>query len=114
MSTGPIEYFYKGDDCDFIIFVKSKESVDEYIKNPSPGLLTETVALFKIFSNRDARGSEGELGESSKSQLTNEFGSGKSIEEILDLILKKGKSLNSSNIGRKRWMSTNQANQTSF
>ncbi|QEU58277.1 Rtc3 [Kluyveromyces lactis] len=109
----PVKFFYKGEETDFVIFVTSEEKVQDYVKNPSPSLLTDTVSLFKIFANQDARGSEGELGEASKSQLENEFGPKKSVEELLDVILKNGKPFGNTNINRKRWTSTNDANHGS-
>lgn len=89
MSTA-VKYFYKGNETDLIIFVSSLEEVEEYLQKPSIGKLSQVVEVFKVFTNNEGEGAEGELGEASKSQLANEFGKGLKIEEIIDLILKKG------------------------
>ncbi|BAO40271.1 SDO1-like protein YHR087W [Kluyveromyces marxianus] len=108
--SSPIKYFYKGEETDFIIFVNSEEKVQDYLKNSNINNLTEAVSLFKVFANQDARGSEGELGEASKSQIENEFGPKKTTEEVLDLILKNGKPLSSTNVNKKKYSSTNDSN----
>lgn len=110
MAT-PLKCFYKGNDTDFTVFVGSEEGVQTYLKNPTPSLLPSTVELFTIFSNRDARGSEGELGEASKAQLENEFGKDKSEEEMIDIILREGKILGSSKLNKRNYASTNEANR---
>lgn len=89
MSTA-VKYFYKGQETDLIVFVTSVEDVEEYLKSPSIGKLSEVVELFKVFTNNEGEGAEGELGEASNSQLANEFGKDKKVEEIIDIILKKG------------------------
>ncbi|KAL2706875.1 Restriction of telomere capping protein 3 [Kluyveromyces marxianus] len=108
--SSPIKYFYKGEETDFIIFVNSEEKVQDYLKNSNINNLTEAVSLFKVFVNQDSRGSEGELGEASKSQIENEFGPKKTTEEVLDLILKSGKPLSSTNVNKKKYSSTNDSN----
>lgn len=90
MST-VTKYFYKGENTDLIVFAASEELVDEYLKNPSIGKLSEVVELFEVFTPQDGRGAEGELGAASKAQVENEFGKGKKIEEVIDLILRNGK-----------------------
>ncbi|CCE62865.1 hypothetical protein TPHA_0D02270 [Tetrapisispora phaffii CBS 4417] len=82
--------FYKGEDTDFVVYIKSKDSLDDYLKEPSVTKLTDTVELFQIFSNHEGKGSDGQLGEASHAQLENEFGRGKKPEEVIDLILKNG------------------------
>lgn len=88
--SSAVKYFYKGEETDLIVFVSSVEEVQEYLKDPSIGKLSQVVEVFKVFANKAGEGAEGELGEASNSQLANEFGKGKKIEEIIDLILKKG------------------------
>lgn len=88
--SSAVKYFYKGQETDLIVFVSSVEEVDEYLKDPSIGKLSQVVELFKVFTNNVGEGAEGELGEASKSQLANEFGKGKKIEEIIEIILKEG------------------------
>lgn len=89
MSTA-VKYFYKGQETDLIVFVTSDAEVQEYLKEPSIGKLSQVVELFKVFTNDKGEGVEGELGEASKSQIANEFGKDKKIEEVIELILKKG------------------------
>lgn len=60
MST-VTKYFYKGENTDLIVFAASEELVDEYLKNPSIGKLSEVVELFEVFTPQDGRGAEGEL-----------------------------------------------------
>lgn len=86
-----IKYFYEGKETDLIIYVTSEEKVKEYIKDPAPSKLADVVSLFKVFANRDGKGNEGILGEASHAQLENEFGKGKKIEEVIDIILREGK-----------------------
>lgn len=88
--SSAVKYFYKGEETDLIVFVSSVEEVKEYLKDPSIGKLSQVVEVFKVFTNNEGEGAEGELGEASKSQLANEFGKGKKVEEIIDIILKKG------------------------
>lgn len=87
-----VKYFYKGEDTDLIVFVKSKESVENYLKKPSVDNLSTAVEVFQVFANRDGKGANGELGEASRAQIANEFGSNKKTEEVIDLILRKGSS----------------------
>lgn len=47
MST-VTKYFYKGENTDLIVFAASEELVDEYLKNPSIGKLSEVVELFEV------------------------------------------------------------------
>ena len=90
MST-VVKYFYRGENTDLIVFTASEELVEDYLKNPSIGKLSEVVEVFEVFTPQDGRGAEGELGAASKAQIENEFGKGKKIEEIIDLILREGK-----------------------
>ena len=59
----PVKYFYKGEKTDLVVFAESQELVEQYLKEPSVGKLTESVGVFKIFCNRQGEGAEGELGE---------------------------------------------------
>ncbi|CAR25738.1 hypothetical protein ZYGR_0A03060 [Zygosaccharomyces rouxii] len=88
--SSAVKYFYKGKETDLIVFATSIEDVNEYLKEPSIGKLSQVVEVFKVFSNDQGSGAEGNLGEASKAQVQNEFGR-KKIEEIIDLILKEGK-----------------------
>ncbi|CCE92486.1 Rtc3p TDEL_0E02430 [Torulaspora delbrueckii] len=88
--SSAVKYFYKGQETDLIVFVSSVDDVNEYLKDPSIGKLSQVVELFKVFTNNVGEGAEGELGEASKSQIANEFGQGKKIEEVIDIILKEG------------------------
>lgn len=90
MST-VVKYFYRGENTDLIVFTASEELVEDYLKNPSIGKLSEVVEVFEVFTPQDGRGAEGELGAASKAQIEHEFGKGKKIEEIIDLILREGK-----------------------
>lgn len=86
-----LKYCYKGRDTDLIVYVKSQESVEEYLESPNIGALSDTVETFQVFSNVEGKGSRGYLGHASKLQIENEFGKGKKVEEVIDMILKKGK-----------------------
>ncbi|QLG72011.1 hypothetical protein HG535_0C03640 [Zygotorulaspora mrakii] len=88
--SSPVKYFYKGEETDLLVFVSSVEEVQEYLKDKSIGKLSQVVEVFKVFTNNAGEGAEGELGEASKSQLANEFGKGKKIEEVIAIILEKG------------------------
>ncbi|QLL33134.1 hypothetical protein HG536_0E00440 [Torulaspora globosa] len=88
--SSAVKYFYKGKETDLIVFVTSVDEVKEYLKDPSIGKLSEVVEVFQVFTNNAGEGAEGELGEASKSQLANEFGKDKKVEEIIDIILKNG------------------------
>ncbi|EDO18658.1 hypothetical protein Kpol_1055p14 [Vanderwaltozyma polyspora DSM 70294] len=87
-----VKYFYKGNDTDLIIYVKSEDAVKKYLAAPAISKLADTVEVFQIFANSDGKGVEGQLGEASHAQLENEFGKGKKTEDILDLILRNGQS----------------------
>lgn len=86
----PVKYFYKGEKTDLVVFAESQELVEQYLKEPSVGKLTESVGVFKIFCNRQGEGAEGELGEASKAQIENEFGKGVKVEDAIAKILKEG------------------------
>lgn len=88
--SSAVKYFYKGQETDLIVFASSVEDVQGYLQHKSIGKLSEVVEVFKVFTNNVGEGAEGELGEASKSQLSNEFGKGKKIEEIIAIILEKG------------------------
>lgn len=88
--SSAVKYFYKGQDTDLVVFVTSVDEVNEYLKEPSIGKLSQVVEIFKVFCNQKGSGAEGALGEASKAQVQNEFGK-KSIGEVIDIILKEGK-----------------------
>lgn len=87
--SSAVKYFYKGEDTDLVVFATSVEDVNNYLKEPSIGKLSQVVEIFKVFSNRKGSGAEGNLGEASKAQVENEFGK-KKIEEVIDSILRRG------------------------
>ncbi|CEP62347.1 Rtc3p LALA0_S05e03598g [Lachancea lanzarotensis] len=86
----PVKYFYKGQETDLVVFAESQEAVDNYLKDPTIGKLTEAVGVFKVFTNPQGEGAEGELGEASKAQVENEFGKKIKIEEAIAKILQNG------------------------
>ncbi|SCU82142.1 LANO_0B05226g1_1 [Lachancea nothofagi CBS 11611] len=86
----PVKYFYKGQQTDLVVFVESQELANEYLQDPTVGKLTEAVGVFKIFTNPQGEGAEGELGEASKAQVENEFGKKIKVEEAIAKILKEG------------------------
>lgn len=87
--SSAVKYFYKGQDTDLVVFATSESDVNEYLKDPSIGKLSEVVEIFKVFCNQKGSGAEGSLGEASKAQVQNEFGK-KTIEEVIDTILREG------------------------
>ncbi|SCW01212.1 LAFE_0D07558g1_1 [Lachancea fermentati] len=107
-----VKYFYKGQDTDFIIFVESIEGVENYLKDPSISKLTSVVELFKVFTNRQGDGAEGELGEVSNAQLENEFGKGIKIEQAIDRILREGSVNGKGNVNSHKFTSTNDSHST--
>ncbi|SCU91752.1 LADA_0F11804g1_1 [Lachancea dasiensis] len=86
----PVKYFYKGQETDFVVFVESQELAEQYVQEPTMGKLTEAVGVFKIFTNQQGEGAEGELGEASKAQVENEFGKKIKVEEAIAKILQGG------------------------
>lgn len=88
--SSAVKYFYKGKETDLVVFATSVEEVNEYRKEPSIGKLSQVAEIFKVFSNDQGSGAEGNLGEASKAQVQNEFGN-KKIEEVIDIILREGK-----------------------
>lgn len=89
-STEVLQYFYKGKETDLVIYVTSQAAADDYLASPSPSKLANVVEVFKVFTNLDGKGATGTFGEASKTQLENEFGKGKKVEEVIGLILKEG------------------------
>lgn len=85
-----VKYFYKGKDTDLMVFAKSANSVKDYLEHPSIEKLSDTVEVFQVFTNRDSRGSSGTLDEASHAQMDNEFGEGKNMNQVIDLILRNG------------------------
>lgn len=75
-----------------IVFAKSEESVQAYLKNSTVGNLSEAVEKFKVYTNSDGRGAGGELGYASGAQIANELGEGKSTADAIAYILREGKS----------------------
>ncbi|SCU98492.1 LAFA_0G18272g1_1 [Lachancea sp. 'fantastica'] len=86
----PIKYFYKGQETDLVVFAESQQAVENYLQDPTVGKLTEAVGVFKVFTNKQGEGAEGELGEASKAQVENEFGSKTKIEDAIAKILQNG------------------------
>ncbi|SCU95898.1 LAME_0F13982g1_1 [Lachancea meyersii CBS 8951] len=86
----PVKYFYKGQETDLVVFAESSEAVNQYLQDPTVGKLTEAVGVFKIFTNSQGEGAEGELGEASKAQIENEFGAKIKVEEAIAKILQQG------------------------
>lgn len=87
--SSAVKYFYRGKETDLVVFATSIEEVNEYRKEPSIGKLSQVAEIFKVFSNDQGSGAEGNLGEASKAQVQNEFGK-KKIEEVIDIILREG------------------------
>lgn len=82
------KYFYKGHDTDLIVFVKSKDAVEEYLTHSDN--ISDVVEVFQIFTNTNTgRGNEGSLGEASIAQLENEFGKMKK-DDMFEKILREG------------------------
>jgi ribosome maturation protein Sdo1 len=103
------KHFYKGTTKDFIIFVDDEEAASEYVKD-STVPISDAVGLFKVFTTESGRGSEGKLESASQQDLENEFGSDKSVEYIVDFIIKNGTNKSGANVERKSFNSTNDAN----
>ncbi|CAR23195.1 Rtc3p [Lachancea thermotolerans CBS 6340] len=101
------KYFYKGEETDLVIFVESQELADQYLKDPTIGKLTEAVGVFKIFTNQQGEGAEGELGEASKAQIENEFGKGIKIEEAIARILQEGSPNARGDVNKDKFQSRN-------
>ena len=90
MTTG-VKVFYKGEDSDFVVFATSEEAVMKYRESPSISKLSDVVDSFHIYTNRGGKGAEGKFGQASHSQIENEFGKSKKIEEAIDHILRNGR-----------------------
>ncbi|SCU83650.1 LAMI_0C04038g1_1 [Lachancea mirantina] len=105
--SSELKYFYKGQETDFVIFVESQAAVEEYLKAPAISKLTETVGVFKIFTNQQGEGAEGELGEASKSQLENEFGKHIKVEQAIDRILREGSANAKGDVNKAKFASKN-------
>lgn len=106
-AQGSHKVFLKGDDSDFIAFVDSPKSLEEY-KKDSTVPLSDVVSVFKVFTNR-TRGSEGVLEEASKLELSNQFGTS-NVEDVILEILKNGEDKSSVRALGSGYADTNDAN----
>lgn len=100
-----VKQFYQGKTRDFVVFIEEPGLAAKYLKD-STIPLSEVVGKFKVYTEESGRGSQGQLSEASKQELSSEFGDLK-IEEIIDLIIKKGVSKNDPEINKNSWTSTN-------
>ena len=88
-TADAVKVFYKGKEADLIIFANTEDAVANYKSNPQLTALPNVVDVFKVFTA--GRGATGTLGEASMSQMQAEFGNDKTIEQVIDSILKQGK-----------------------
>lgn len=88
-TADAVKVFYKGKEADLIIFANTEDAVADYKTNPQITNLPNVVDVFKVFTA--GRGATGTLGEASMSQMQTEFGNDKTIEQVIDSILKEGK-----------------------
>ncbi|KAL6946538.1 hypothetical protein ACO0RG_000691 [Hanseniaspora osmophila] len=102
-----VKVFYKGESTDFLVFGTNKAAVEQYRAEPNINNFLEATTLHQVFVNNTGRGKEGNLGEASKTQLENEFGKGKKIEDFIQTILKEGEISDSKDIGGHKYSSTN-------
>lgn len=84
----PHRLFYKGNECDFIIFVEDDDLLKKYKDNDTTIPLIDILSIYKIFTNRQG-GVEGVLDEASKQELQSEFGT-KNADEIIKKIVNEG------------------------
>lgn len=78
---------YKGSTDDFLIFVESRDMVQQW-KADSSIPLAQVVSGFKIFVTHN-QGTQGILDGASKGSLEGEFGTSKE-EEVVKIMLEKG------------------------
>lgn len=117
MSNSKI--FYKGHHHDFIVLAETASQYEKYVAQQNNPKEANTIPIsdvvagqIRVFTTENGRGSEGVLHEASKFELENEFGKGKHVDEIVEVILKEG-GLKSGGVraNRKSWSSTNDANR---
>lgn len=84
----PHRLFYKGQECDFVIFIEDPELLQKYRNNDTTIPLIDVLSIYKIFVNRQG-GVEGVLDEASKHELQNEFGT-KNADEVIKKIVTEG------------------------
>ncbi|CCF58131.1 hypothetical protein KAFR_0D04840 [Kazachstania africana CBS 2517] len=98
--SSAVKYFYKGNDTDLIVFAKSQNEVESYLKEPRPDKLNDVVEVFEVYTTTNGKGAKGELGTASKAQIENEFGKKMRTEDVIDVILKEGQCNGEMNIPR--------------
>lgn len=94
--VNPHKIFYKGEVCDFIIFIENLDLLEKFRNNDTTIPLIDIVSINKVFVNRQ-RGSEGQLDEASKVELKNEFGKLNDME-IIKKIIDEGEDKSSASI----------------
>ncbi|SMN17952.1 similar to Saccharomyces cerevisiae YHR087W RTC3 Protein of unknown function involved in RNA metabolism [Maudiozyma saulgeensis] len=88
-TADAVKVFYKGKEADLIVFANTEADVLAYRADPQLTELPNVVDVFQVFTA--GKGAKGNLGEASMSQMQLEFGNDKTIEQIIDAILKQGK-----------------------
>ncbi|KAK4503550.1 hypothetical protein PRZ48_004465 [Zasmidium cellare] len=92
-----VKVHYKGADDDYIVYVDSKQAVEDWKKDSSVPL-AQVVSGFKIFVTHK-HGNQGVQDAASKAQLESEFGTSKD-DDVVKQILEKGSIVESANSGR--------------
>ncbi|KAI9848324.1 MAG: hypothetical protein M1837_000588 [Sclerophora amabilis] len=86
-NAGQTKVHFKGDTGDYIVFVESVQALQDWKKDPGLGLTSVAAGHWTIFKTK--QGAQGLLGEASKADLENDFGT-KVDTEAVEQILRKG------------------------